>query len=146
MRRTHHLWRHLNRPTSSKPIFSYNNLYNLQALWESSMETYIHSRKYKLRGSPAWKHTFTQEGIQALWESSINTIGYTSSVGVQHGNTHSHWIYKRPWESSMETHIHTREYTHRRRFGPDLGEGSRLRIIIGLLKSVKFRRVTIQCF
>ena len=25
-------------------------------------------RIYKLRGSPAWKHTFTQEDIQALWE------------------------------------------------------------------------------
>jgi len=25
------------------------------------METYIHTMIYKLRGSPAWKHTFTQE-------------------------------------------------------------------------------------
>src|SRR6218665_1884102 len=81
------------------------------------METYIHSRMYKLRGSPAWKHTFTQKDIQVLWEPSINTRRYTSSVGVQHGNTHSPWIYKRPWESSMETHIHTREYTHWRGFG-----------------------------
>src|SRR6218665_3781609 len=61
------------------------------------------------RGSPTWKHTFTQEDIQALWESTINTrgytssvgssidtIGYTSSVGVQQGNTQSHRIYKRP--------------------------------------------------
>src|SRR6218665_1509614 len=24
----------------------------------------------------------------------LSTRGYTSSVGVQHGNTHSHWIYK----------------------------------------------------
>src|SRR6218665_1594119 len=58
MRRRHNLWRHLNRPTSSKPIFSYNRITD------------------KLCGSPAWKHTFTR--------------GYTSSVGVQHGNTHSH--------------------------------------------------------
>src|SRR6218665_2344829 len=58
MRRTHHLWRHLNRPTSSKPIFSYNRITD------------------KLYGSPAWKHTFTR--------------GYTSSVGVQHRNSHSH--------------------------------------------------------
>src|SRR6218665_2642634 len=141
MRRTHHLGRHLNRPTSSKPIFSYNRITD------------------KLCGSQAWKHTFTrgytssvgvQHGnthshkriiIQALWGSSINTIGYTSSVGVQPGNTHAHWIYKRPWESSMETHIHTREYTHMRKFGPDLG-GSRIII----LKSMQFRRVTIQCF
>src|SRR6218665_2940977 len=37
-----------------------------------------------------------------------------------------------PWESSMETHIHTREYrpTHRRRLDPDLGGGDRSRIII----------------
>src|SRR6218665_882868 len=34
----------------------------------------------KLCGSPAWKHTFTR--------------GYTSSVGVQHGNTHSHKSFK----------------------------------------------------
>ena len=82
------------------------------------METYIHSRIYKLRGSPAWKHTFTQEDIQAMWESSINTIGYSLQA---------------LWESSMETHIHTIEYTHslhRRRFGPDLGGGGRSRIII----------------
>src|SRR6218665_1792659 len=135
MRRTHHLWRHLNRPTSSKPIFSYNRITD------------------KLCGSQAWKHTFTrgytssvgvQHGnthshkniIQAIWESSINTRGHTSSVGVQHGNTHSHWIYKRPWESSMETHIHTRECTctHKRRYGPGLGGGGRSRIII--LKSM----------
>src|SRR6218665_402074 len=59
---------------------------------------------YKLRESPAWKHTFTQEedmqapaliqeDIQASWESSMekyNHTGYTSSVRVQHGNTHSH--------------------------------------------------------
>src|SRR6218665_2112892 len=57
-RRTHHLWRHLNRPTSSKPIFSYNRIND------------------KLCGSQEWKQTFTR--------------GYTSSVGVQHGNTHSH--------------------------------------------------------
>src|SRR6218665_156590 len=90
------------------------------------MERHSHKTIYKLRGSPAWKHTITQD-IQAPWESSmetyihsrgytssvgssINTIGYTSSVGVQHGNTQSHVIYKRPWESSMETHIHTRGY------------------------------------
>src|SRR6218665_3221192 len=59
------------------------------------METHIHTRGYTI----------------ALWGSSINTIGYTSSVGVQHGNTQSHRIYKRPWGSSMETHIHTRGYT-----------------------------------
>src|SRR6218665_1190889 len=46
-------------------------------------------------GSPAcMKHTFTQEDIEALLESSIethiHTRGYRSSVGVQHGNTHSH--------------------------------------------------------
>ena len=90
-------------------------LYNWEALWESSMETYIHSRIYKFRGSPAWKHTFTQEDIQALGESRINTIGYTSSVGVQHGNTHSHWIYKRPWESSKTPawkHTFTQENIH----------------------------------
>jgi len=79
------------------------------------METHIHTgytssvgvqygnthshRIYKLRGSPAWKHIFTQEDIQAPWESSIEihirTRGYTNSVGVQHGNTHSHTrIYK----------------------------------------------------
>src|SRR6218665_2239928 len=60
--------------------------------------------------SPAWK--------------DIHTRRYTSSVGVQHGNIHSHkriykpcgspaWKHihtrdiKAPWESSMETHIHT---------------------------------------
>ena len=77
------------------------------------METHNHTGYTSDRGSPAWKHTFTQEDIhvQALWGSSINTIGYASSVGVQHGNTQSHRIYKRPWESSMETHIHTRGYT-----------------------------------
>src|SRR6218665_2445508 len=85
------------------------------------METHNHTGYTSDRGSPAWKHTFTQEDIQALWGSSINTIGYTSSVGVKHGNTQSYRIYKRPWESSMETHIHTSEYTHRRRFGPDFG-------------------------
>src|SRR6218665_666133 len=85
--------------------------YSLQAPWEYSMETHNHTGYTSDRGSPAWKHTFTQEDIQALWWSSINTIGHTSSVGVQHGNTQSHRIYKRPWESSMETHIHTRGYT-----------------------------------
>src|SRR6218665_575107 len=93
--------------------------------------THSHNRIYKLCGSPAWKHTFTQD-IQALWESSMETYihtGYTSSVGVQHLNTHSHKrIHKLcgspAWkhtftqqhkqalcESSMETHIHTRGYT-----------------------------------
>src|SRR6218665_1030695 len=85
---------------------------NIQAPWESI----------------AWKHTITQDiqatvGVQhgnthshkriykPCGGSSINTLGYTSSVGVQHGNTQSYRIYKRPWESSMETHIHTRGYT-----------------------------------
>src|SRR6218665_2752943 len=40
-----------------------------------------------LRGSPAWKHTITQD-IQATvgvqHETHIHTRGYTSSVGVQH--------------------------------------------------------------
>src|SRR6218665_3331198 len=132
MRRTYHLWRHLDRSTSSKPIFSYNRITD------------------KLCGSPEWKHTFTR--------------GYTSSVGVQHGNTHSHkrifklcgcpawkhtftqshWIYKRPWESSIETHIHTREYTHRRRFGPDIGGRGRGQLYLSLRNF--FRRITIQCF
>jgi len=60
--------------------------------------THSHKRIYELRGSPAWNHTFTQEGIQALWECSMEThihaIRYTSSVGVQHGNIQSHRIYK----------------------------------------------------
>ena len=38
---------------------------------------------YKLRGSPAWKHTITED-IQAPWESSmetdIHTRGYSSSA------------------------------------------------------------------
>src|SRR6218665_524978 len=78
MRRTYHLWRHLDRSTSSKPIFSYNRITD------------------KLRGSPAWKHTFTQEDIQALWVSSMETHIHTvtldiqAAVGVQHRNTHSH--------------------------------------------------------
>src|SRR6218665_4043199 len=42
MRRTHHLWGHLNLATNSKPIFSYNRI--TDKLWES----------------PAWKHTFTR--------------------------------------------------------------------------------------
>src|SRR6218665_3597451 len=88
--------------------------------------THSHNRIYKLCGSPAWKHTFTQD-IQALWESSMETYiqtGYTSSVGVQHLNTHSHKrIHKLcgspAWkhtftqediqallETSMETHSH----------------------------------------
>ena len=60
------------------------------------METHIHTREY----------------IQALWGSSINTIGYTSSVGVQHGNTQSH---KRIYR------VCGREYTHRPKLGPDFG-------------------------
>jgi len=148
----------------------------LQALWESSMETHIHTRwytssvgvqhgnthshkmTYKLSGSPARKHTFAQDDIQALWESSmethistrwytalwesskethIQTRWYTSSVGVQQGNTHSNkMIYKMIhklcgsparkhtfkqddiqddiqalWEPSKKTHIHTWWYT-----------------------------------
>src|SRR6218665_594657 len=73
---------------------------------------------------------------------SCSTKGYTGSVGGQHGNTHSHRIYKlrgspiwkhtftqdiqAPWESSMETHIHTRGYTisvgaqHTRTFTQDI--------------------------
>ena len=103
------------------------------------METHSHTGYTSDRGSPAWKHTFTQEDIEALWGSSINTIGYTSSVGVQHGNTQSHRIYKRPWESSMETHIHTRgytlyrlcerEYTHSRDLVLILGDRSRIIIL-----------------
>src|SRR6218665_3009492 len=96
------------------------------------METHSHKRIYKLCGSPVWKHTLTQEdiGLQALWESSmeshINTQGYTSSVGVQHGNKIfrqggrgytsfvgvQHGNTQALWESSMETHIHTRGYTN----------------------------------
>src|SRR6218665_1030340 len=41
--------------------------YSLQASWESSMETHNHTGYTSDRGSPAWKHTFTQEDIQALW-------------------------------------------------------------------------------
>jgi len=41
--------------------------YSLQAPWESSMETHIHTGYTSDRGSPAWKHPFTQEDIQALW-------------------------------------------------------------------------------
>src|SRR6218665_2312716 len=109
MRRTHHLWRHLNRANSLKPIFSYNRITDklcgspawkhtftrgytssvgvqhgnthshkrifklcgspaltqvyIQALWESNMETHIHTGYASGRGSPAWKHTFTQENI-----------------------------------------------------------------------------------
>ena len=44
---------------------------------------------YKLRGSPAWKHTITRD-IQA-------------TVGVQHGNTHSH---KRIYTGSVGDNIH----------------------------------------
>src|SRR6218665_3065331 len=67
-------------------------------------------RIYKLRGSPIWKHTFTQD-IQAPWESSmethIHTRGYTSSMGVQHRNTHSHKrIYKLRGSPAWK-HIHT---------------------------------------
>src|SRR6218665_2981256 len=69
MRRTHHLWRHLNRATSSKPIFLYNRITD------------------KLCGSPAW-NIHSLEDIQAPWESSMETHihirGYSSSVGVQH--------------------------------------------------------------
>ena len=36
-------------------------LASLQAPWESSMETYNHTGYTSDRGSPAWKHTFTQE-------------------------------------------------------------------------------------
>ena len=32
------------------------------------METHNHTGYTSDRGSPAWKHTFTQEDIQALWE------------------------------------------------------------------------------
>ena len=39
--------------------------------------------------SPAWK--------------DIHTRGFTSSVGVQHGNTHSHEDIQAPWESSINT-------------------------------------------
>src|SRR6218665_4002703 len=41
--------------------------YSLQASWESSMETHNHTGYTRAQGSPAWKHTFTQEDIQALW-------------------------------------------------------------------------------
>src|SRR6218665_1153889 len=66
---------------------------------------------YKLRGSPAWKHTFTQEDMKGLWESSIKTSRYTSSVGVQHGNKHSHWIYKLRGSPAWK-HTFTRENIH----------------------------------
>src|SRR6218665_3759617 len=71
------------------------------------METHNHTGYTSDRGSPAWKHTFTQEDIQALWgvqhkhtriyklcgspawkRTIIQDIQAT--VGVQHGNTHSH--------------------------------------------------------
>src|SRR6218665_127744 len=83
---------------------------------------------YKLRGSPAWKQTFTQEDIKVRCGSSINISRYTSSVGVQHGKHTFTLDIQAPWESSMETCIHTREYTHRRRLGPDFW-GNRSRII-----------------
>src|SRR6218665_2083936 len=77
------------------PAWKHTITQDIQAPWESSMETHIHTRggyrptPYKPCGSPA----LTQEDIQALWESSMETYNhteYTSSLGVQHGNTHSH--------------------------------------------------------
>src|SRR6218665_2871452 len=72
------------------PAWKHTITQDIQAPWESSMEIHIHTRGgytlYKLCESPA----LTQEDIQALWESSMETYnhtGYTSSVGVQHGNT-----------------------------------------------------------
>src|SRR6218665_2821842 len=41
---------------------------DIQPPWESSMETHNHTGYTSDRGSPAWKHTFTQEDIQALWK------------------------------------------------------------------------------
>src|SRR6218665_1030694 len=93
------------------------------------METHNHTGYTSDRGSPAWKHTFTQEDIQALWgvqhkhtriyklcgspawkHTIIQDIQAT--VGVQHGNTHSH---KRIYR------LCRREYSHRPRLGPDFG-------------------------
>src|SRR6218665_3436985 len=75
-------------------------------------------RIYKLRGSPAWKHTFTQEeDTQALWEFSINTRGYTSSVGVQRGNIQSRWIYKLRGSPAWK---HTGSVGENIHIGPDL--------------------------
>ena len=53
--------------------------------------THLHKGIYKLRGSPAWKHTFTQEDKAALWESNMETHIHTRM-----------WIYKLcgspPWK------------------------------------------------
>ena len=143
MWRTHHLWRYLN--TSSTLIFTNNRItavksfnsctapFNLASdeLWRYRNRLIIiirHKRIYKLRGSPAWKQTFTLD-IQAPWESSMEThihkrgctckssVGssintrYTSSVGVQHRNKHSHWIYKLRG-SPARKHTYTQENIH----------------------------------
>ena len=50
----------------------------------------IDKRGYKLRGSTAWKHTITQD-IQV-------------TVGVQHGNTHSHKRIYKLWGQGQYVH------------------------------------------
>jgi len=60
------------------------------------METHIHTRGYTCKSSVG---------------SSINTRRYTSSVGVQHGNKHSHWIYKLRGSPAWK-HTYTQENIH----------------------------------
>src|SRR6218665_3448778 len=117
MSRTPHLWKHLNTSSTKsfqtivllllslsthvqRPFLRHRMSYGAIKIvllllstrkYKSSVGVqHWHNKIYKLRGSTAWKHTFTLD-IQA------------------------------PWESSMETYIHTREYTQRRRLGPDFG-------------------------
>jgi len=43
------------------------------------METHIHTRIYKNRGSPAWKHTSTQDDIQATFKSQPKIFRFKQS-------------------------------------------------------------------
>src|SRR6218665_3747597 len=75
------------------------------------METHNHTGYTSDRMSPARKHTFTQEDIKLCesraWKHTI-TQDIQATVGVQHGNTHSH---KRIYTSSVGSSINTIGYT-----------------------------------
>src|SRR6218665_1753922 len=72
------------------PAWKHTITLDIQAPWESSMETHIHTRRY----------------TGSVGENTY--IGYTSSVRVQHGNIQSHWVYKRR-ESPAWKHTFTQE-------------------------------------
>jgi len=59
--------------TAWKHILTQDNILYKLCGSPASKHTFTQEDIYKLSRSPAWKHTFTREDIQALWKSCMET-------------------------------------------------------------------------